>query len=157
MRYVANGLHCTVKPVLNSHSQKDRKFVFKTNYRLVQVRSIAECSKGSILQYFRPSLSYHLSLRSLFSLFWSDPFTGFTVFPQVRRVLLPVYLDFMEEEDVRMSAYLSFMDTRPPRPDLEIITRSILEEPSYNVGALVWANLMQLSNRTTTCNCIQSL
>ena len=89
---------------------------------------------------------------------FESPFdTGFTVFPQVRRVLLPVYLDFMEEEDIRMSAYLSFMDTRPPRPDLEIITRSILEEPSYNVGALVWANLMQLSNRTTTCNCIQSL
>ena len=43
--------------------------VFKTNYRLMQVVSIAECSKGSILQYFRPSLSYHLSLRSLFCLF----------------------------------------------------------------------------------------
>ena len=44
--------------------------VFKTNYRLMQVKSIAECSKGSILQYFWPSLSYHLSLRSLFCLFW---------------------------------------------------------------------------------------
>ena len=37
----------------------------------MQVKSIAECSKGSILQYFRPSLSYHLSLRSLFCLFLS--------------------------------------------------------------------------------------
>ena len=37
----------------------------------MQVKSIAECSKGSILRYFRPSLSYHSSLRSLFSLFWS--------------------------------------------------------------------------------------
>ena len=43
--------------------------VFKTNYRLMQVKSIAECSKGSILHNFRPSLSYHLSLRSLFCLF----------------------------------------------------------------------------------------
>ena len=34
----------------------------------MQVKSIAECSKGSILQYFRPSLSYHLSLKSLFCL-----------------------------------------------------------------------------------------
>ena len=50
---------------------KDRKLVFKTNYHLTQVKSIAECSKGSILQYFRPSLSYHLSLRSLFCLFLS--------------------------------------------------------------------------------------
>ena len=32
-----------------------------TNYRLMQVKSIAECSKGSILQSFGPStLSYHL-------------------------------------------------------------------------------------------------
>ena len=43
--------------------------IFKSNYRLMQVKSIAECSKGSILQYFQPSLSYHLSLRSLFCLF----------------------------------------------------------------------------------------
>ena len=32
----------------------------------MQVKGIAECSKGSILQYIWPSLSYHLSLRSLF-------------------------------------------------------------------------------------------
>ena len=37
----------------------------------MQVKRIAECSKWSILQYFRPSLSYHLSLRSLFCLFLS--------------------------------------------------------------------------------------
>ena len=43
---------------------------FQTNYRLIQVKSIAECSKRGILQYFRPSLSYHLSLRSSFCLFW---------------------------------------------------------------------------------------
>ena len=48
---------------------------FKTNHRLMQVKSIAECSKGSILQYFEPSLSYHLSLRSLFCLFLSGYIT----------------------------------------------------------------------------------
>ena len=47
---------------LNGHSKKDRKLVFNTNYRLMQVKSIAECSNGSIVQYFRPSLSYHLPL-----------------------------------------------------------------------------------------------
>ena len=51
-----------VKLVLSSHSKK------KTNYCLMQVKSIAECSKGSILQSFRPSLSYHLLLRPLFYL-----------------------------------------------------------------------------------------
>ena len=28
------------------------KLFFKTEYRLMQVKSVAECSKGSILQYF---------------------------------------------------------------------------------------------------------
>ena len=41
----------------------------------MQVKSIAECSKGSILQYFRPSLNYQLSLKSLFCLFLSGRFT----------------------------------------------------------------------------------
>ena len=48
--------------------------VFKTNYCLMQVKSIAE-REGSILQYFGPSLSYHLSLRSLFCLFLSGGFS----------------------------------------------------------------------------------
>ena len=61
----------TVKPVLSDHSRRRPKLVFKTDLRLMQVKSIAECSNGSILQYFRPSLSYLLSLRSLFCLFLS--------------------------------------------------------------------------------------
>ena len=52
-------------------SKRPKIGVFKINYRLMQVESFAECSKRSILQYFRPSLSYHLSLRSLFCLFLS--------------------------------------------------------------------------------------
>ena len=58
------------------------KMFFKTDYRLMQVKSIAECSKGSILQYFRPSLSYQLlSLKPLFCLFLSGCLTQvFTVF-----------------------------------------------------------------------------
>ena len=59
-------------PPLKAHvSTITQKFVFKTNYRLMQVKSIAECSMGSILQHFRPSLSYHFPLRHLFCLFLS--------------------------------------------------------------------------------------
>ena len=61
------SLHYTVKPVLSSHS----KNVPKIGFQLMQVKSIVECSKGSILQYFRPSLSYHFPLRPLFCLFLS--------------------------------------------------------------------------------------
>ena len=32
----------TVKPVKNGNSQKVRKFVFNTNYRLMQVKNIAD-------------------------------------------------------------------------------------------------------------------
>ena len=39
----------TVKPVINGHSQKDRNLVFKTNYRLMQVKSIAEGEHSAIL------------------------------------------------------------------------------------------------------------
>ena len=59
----------TVKPVLSGHSQKDQKWVFKTNYGLMQVKSIAECSKGSILQYFQPALSYHMALIPFYFIF----------------------------------------------------------------------------------------
>ena len=61
---------CTYsKPVLSGHSEILPKLVFKTDYRLMQVKSIAESFKRSILQYFQPLLSYHLSFRSLFGLF----------------------------------------------------------------------------------------
>ena len=73
----------TVKPVLSGHSKGDQNLVFKTDYCLMQVISIAECSLWSILQYFRPSLSYHLLLRSLFCLFLSG---------RLRRVLLYMFM-----------------------------------------------------------------
>ena len=62
---------CTVK----RPPSKDRKLVSETKCRLMQAKSIAEYSKGSILQYFRPSLIYHLSLSFLFCLFLSGRFT----------------------------------------------------------------------------------
>ena len=48
-------------------------------YCRMQVKSIAECSKGNILQYFRPSLSYHLSLRPSFCLFLGGPLDRFYI------------------------------------------------------------------------------
>ena len=82
-------LCCTVKPVKNGHSQKHPKLVFKTNYCLMQVKSIAECSPWSILQYFRPSLGCHLSLILLFCLFLSSCFTQILLYgPQCEKTCL---------------------------------------------------------------------
>ena len=55
--------------------KKTKKKWFQDQFCLMQVKSIAECSNGSILQYFQPALSYHLSLRSLFCHFLSGRFT----------------------------------------------------------------------------------
>ena len=62
------------KPVLNGHSQKDRKFVFKTNYRLV----IAP--KGSILQYFMTFIKLPFVIKIFVLSIFEWPFyTGFIV------------------------------------------------------------------------------
>ena len=42
----------TVKPVLSGHSKRESKLVFKTAYRLMQVKSIAECSKRAFCNTF---------------------------------------------------------------------------------------------------------
>ena len=70
----------------------------------MQVKSIAGCSKRSILQYFRPALSNHLSLRFLFCRFLSGSFTqvllysasimmypslGITVFHDTASLVIP--------------------------------------------------------------------
>ena len=50
---------------------KRPKIGFRDQLSLNAGQSIAVCSKGSVLQYFGPSLSYHLSLISLVCLFLS--------------------------------------------------------------------------------------
>ena len=63
------------KTCVNWPLSKRQKISFQDQLSLNEVKSIAECSKGSILQYFRPSLGYHLSLRSLFCLCLSGRLT----------------------------------------------------------------------------------
>ena len=58
--------------MLNGHSKNTKTCVSR--------QIIAKCmskvlQKGSLLQYFQPPLSYYLSLRYLFRLFWSGHFS----------------------------------------------------------------------------------
>ena len=51
------GLHSetnvnTVKPVLSDPSKRRLNLVFKTDYRLMQVKGIAECSKRAFCNTF---------------------------------------------------------------------------------------------------------
>ena len=61
---------CTVKPVLSGHSKRRPKIGFQAWFLLNAGQKCCRMLQESILQYFRPSLSYHLSLRPLFCLFW---------------------------------------------------------------------------------------
>ena len=49
--------------------------ILMTNGSLMKVKSIAECSPWSILQYFLPALSDNWSLKPIFGLFESGCFT----------------------------------------------------------------------------------
>ena len=56
----------TVKPVLSGHSKRRPKIGFQDRLPLNAGQKYCRMLHESILQYFRPSLSYHLSLRPLF-------------------------------------------------------------------------------------------
>ena len=65
----------TVKPVLSGQSKRTPKLFFKTDYRLMQVKSIAECSKGSIT-FIKLPFVIKIFVLSIFE--WPLK-TGFTV------------------------------------------------------------------------------
>ena len=72
-------LSTSVKPVISGHSKIDKTNILKPCGSSMQVKSIAECSPWSILQYFWPALSHNWSWKAIFSL-WEWPLkTGFTV------------------------------------------------------------------------------
>ena len=78
----------------NGHSQKDQKMVFKTDYRLMQVKSIAECSEGrehfAILSTFI-KLPVVIKIFAL-SIFEWPFYTGFTVSQLSIRTLASTFL-----------------------------------------------------------------
>ena len=61
----------TVKPVLSGHSKRRPKIGFQNGLLLNAGQKYCRMLSWSILQYFQPSLSYHLSLIPLFCLFLS--------------------------------------------------------------------------------------
>ena len=74
MMRVKNTRTCLKRPL-----SKRPKMVFKTNFSLNAGQKYCRMLPRSNLQYYKPSLSYHLSSRSLFYLFLSG---------RLRKVLL---------------------------------------------------------------------
>ena len=62
--------------MLNDHSQKDQKLVFKTNYRLKQVKRIEEWSIHAILSTFS---KLPIVIKIFLSIYEWPFYTGFTV------------------------------------------------------------------------------
>ena len=72
-------LHGKVKPVLSGHQKEDQKLVFKTDYHLMQVKSIAECSSehsAILLTFIKLPFVFKTFVLSIFE--WPLK-TGFTV------------------------------------------------------------------------------
>ena len=93
--YIASRSVCqtvfdiTVKPVLSGYSKRRPKIGFLDRLSLLINAGLKYCRmlQESILQYVRPSLSYNLSLRSLFCLFLSG---------RLRQVLLYSVLSYFD-------------------------------------------------------------
>ena len=70
----------TVKPVISSHSNRSKNLVWEANYCLMQVKSIAECSKGgafcNTLTFIKQPFVIKIFVLSIFE--WPLK-TGFTV------------------------------------------------------------------------------
>ena len=60
----------TVKPVFSGHSKRRPEIDFQDRLLLNAGQTYCRMLQESILQYFQPSLSYHLPLRPLFCLFF---------------------------------------------------------------------------------------
>ena len=69
--YLTLFLPITVKPVISSHSKRRPKGGFQDQLWLNAGQKYCRMLQERILQYIRPSLTYHLSLRPLFCLFLS--------------------------------------------------------------------------------------
>ena len=70
-KYTDSVYICTVKPVLSDYSKRRPKIRFKDWLWLNAGHKCCRMLQESILQYFRPSLGYHLSLRPWCYLFLS--------------------------------------------------------------------------------------
>ena len=70
----------TVKPVLSGHSKRRQKLVFKTDYGLMQVKSIAECSKGEHSAILLTFIKLPFAIKTFVLSILEQPLkTGFTV------------------------------------------------------------------------------
>ena len=99
----AGLLYYYSKTCIKQSLSKRPKIGFQDQLSLNAVQKYCRMLKGSILQYFRPSLSYHLSLRSLFCLFFSGRFTQVLLYINLHERYRPAH----ESPPLNMHAIVS--------------------------------------------------
>ena len=88
---------------------KTPKLAFNTCLLLNAGQKYCRMPQESILQYFRPSLSYHLSLRPLFCLFLSGRFRQVLLYITFRWIICAALCSFMQLAILRMEMKHRFL------------------------------------------------
>ena len=80
--WTASKAFSTVKPALSGHSKRRQNCFFKTDYRLIQVKSIAEFSKGEHSAILSTFIKLPFAIKTFVLSIFEWPFkTWFTVYP----------------------------------------------------------------------------
>ena len=115
----------------------DKANILMTNGSLMQVKCIAECSKGSILQYFWPAWSRNWSWKPIFGLFDSGGFTQVFLFSlnsvcpnlfEISSNLKNLSSNFQDFTVIVKTVELDFAPFPPPPPLGNFADISYLEE-----------------------------
>ena len=123
----------------------------------MQVKSIAECSKRSILQYVQPSLSYQLSLRSLICLFLSGRFTQVLLYVCISSRTFISHVseegcDSIKGQGVASSSLKG--GTPRVRPDFLHSTGPTKETSQHNIEIVDWNVKNQLKQKVCGGKCL---
>ena len=105
-----------------------------------------QIAPGSILQYYRPSLSYHLSLRTLFCLFLSDC---------LRQVLLYIHV-LSQNVETYASKYQRKIFYRSNTVNITIVDRTCALESTligFTMAVMFIFDLLKLYFISGACQC----
>ena len=118
-----------------------------TNGSLMKVKSIAECSKGSILQYFWPALSDNWSWKPVFGVFKSGHFTQVLLYTLLSVKFSPHILYNIQDTVKRKFIFAACVNYQGPiQPDfLAIRLHFVLNNIQISLG---------LENEFDLCACI---
>ena len=117
------------KPCVTRPLSKRPKIGFQDHLSLSAGQSIAECPKGSILKYIRPSLSYHFVIKIFVLSIFKWPFyTDFTVCTLIFYISTSISFHKKPSSPLAMACH----DIRYTLPFAPFLRRKMLKQSSEN-------------------------